>query len=432
MSVLYIIGTLGIPAAVAAIVTALINYRGGLRTVYMKYELEQQRELRALMGRYTGRMLEAAIDWDRRMMQLYDNVEKAAGKAPGDDRDFYWHLMCPGWGKRLKSEEDGSAEAVARYRRDPHEYFYLSVVFRFLSLLAIARRFEAQAFYIDARHVKNHRNELYFLRYAKSFLWAMTYSELSPDDGFPGDDHFLSDKFRPMLDLCYKEPGRSGSKAPQGQPIFDWPRFLVLLHRKSSDDREEFDPAIDQVLAFFDELRPVDYREGRKRRRWERLICLHLLTLNFIATFGYPWQRNITDRRAKAIEFLSMDNTVIQAFLEGSEDWLGLEDQDLMKSLKEALRSAVEESRTAVSDDDLTARAVARLMYMGAKEAEEGTEPTDLCDQAKNQFSVDQKWLECIGWRVASMITSRPYRRTLSGRGYEPKADHVGRAPDGN
>jgi len=50
MSTLYIIGTLGIPAAVAAIVTALINYRGGIRSLYTKYELEQQKELRELMG----------------------------------------------------------------------------------------------------------------------------------------------------------------------------------------------------------------------------------------------------------------------------------------------------------------------------------------------------------------------------------------------
>jgi len=165
MSTLYIIGTLGIPAAVAAIVTALINYRGGIRSLYTKYELEQQKELRELMGEYTGRMLEAAIDWDRRMMQLYEYWEK----PDENDPDLGWHMMCPGWLDRLE-RKDGSPGAIALYRRDPREYFYLSVVFRFLSLLAIARRFEAEAFYVDARHIKNHRNELYFLRYAKFHL----------------------------------------------------------------------------------------------------------------------------------------------------------------------------------------------------------------------------------------------------------------------
>jgi len=411
MSALYIIGTLGIPAIVAAIVTALINYRGGLRQIYTKYELEQQRELRALMGRYTGRMLEAAVDWDRRMTQLYKNVEKEMEEKEkrekeGEDPDFYWHLMCPGWGNRLAGR--GSDQDVARYRRDPNQYFYLSVVFRFLSLLAIARRFEAQAFYIDALHLKNNMNELYFLRYAKSFLWAMTYSELSPEDSFPGVDHFVSDKLRPMLDLCYKKLGHSNSEAPQGQPIFDWARFLILIQRKSGHDTEEYDPTIDQVLAFFDELRPVDYytlkksngtSEVRKRRRWERLICLHLLTLNFIETFGYPWQRHsIADSREKAIEFLSMDNTVIKAFIDGSKQWLGLEDQKHMKSLMKALELAESESKTA-SDDTIIAKAVVRLICMRATMVHEGEEPV-LHDQTKTRFSVDQEWLRCVGWRV--------------------------------
>jgi hypothetical protein len=398
MSVLQIVGLLGIPAAVSLIVTAVINYRSGLRKVYTEYELEQQRELRALMGRYTGRMLEAAIDWDRRMMQLYEYAESAADNK--DDPDFNWHMMCPGWWLRLGDDGDGSPSAVAQYRRDPEYYFYLSVVFRFLSLLAIARRFEAQAFYIDARHVKNHQNELYFLRYAKSFLWAMTYSGLSPDDGFPGADHFISDKFRPMLDLCYKKLGQSRSEAPQGQPIFDWDRFLALLQRKSESARGKFDPAIDQVLEFFDELRPVDYApDSRKRRRWERLICLHLLTLNFIATFGYPWQQDIAARRAKAIKFLSMDSTVIEAFMAGSKEWLGLEDQDHMKSLQEALRLAVSGSR-AVPDDSILAEAVTRLTRMGAREVQAGGDPTALRDQADHEFSVNQEWLEYVGWRV--------------------------------
>ena len=104
MSTLYIIGVLGIPAAVAAIVTAVINYRGGIRNLYTQYELEQQRELRALMGAYTGRMLEAAIDWDRRMMQLYEYWREPDDDAPkqeGYDPDIGWHMMCPGWWEGL-------------------------------------------------------------------------------------------------------------------------------------------------------------------------------------------------------------------------------------------------------------------------------------------------------------------------------------------
>jgi hypothetical protein len=432
MSTLYIIGVLGIPAAVAAIVTAVINYRGGIRNLYTQYELEQQRELRALMGAYTGRMLEAAIDWDRRMMQLYEYWREPDDDAPkqeGYDPDIGWHMMCPGWweglnmrwparttamfrGWRDRLEKGGAARAaraVAERRRDPSEYFYLSVVFRFLSLLAIARRFEAEAFYLDSLHLKNHANELYFLRYAKGFLWTATHSSLSPDDGLPARDHFLSDKLRPMLDLCYKELGPADSKAPKGQPIFDWDRFLALINRKTGPNNE-YDPDIDQLLEFFYALRPVDYTAGNdgeviKRRRWERLICLHLLTLNFIATFGFPWQRDIEERRAMAIDFLSMDNTVIDAFVEGTKEWLGLEDQDHMKSLCDALRRAYKETQD-ISHDAMVRTAARRLVGMGAEMV---ADPAVLRDKAGNQFRVDKAWLENVQWRKPERVpVSKP------------------------
>jgi len=208
-----------------------------------------------------------------------------------------------------------------------------------------------------------------------------------------------------MLDLCYKELGTSDSKAPQGQPVFDWARFLVLIQHNGGEpeefepdvnEPEEFDPNIDQVLDFFDELRPVDYTgEGEKRRRWERLVCLHLLTLNFIATFGFPWQQDIADRRAKAIKFLSMDNTVIKEFVAGSEEWLGLHDQGHMKSLTKDLRAAYKKSQ-ATPDDIIVGTAVARLTALGAQKV---AEPAVLRDKKHHEFTVDQAWLEHVQWR---------------------------------
>jgi hypothetical protein len=423
MSALSIVGTLGIPAIVAAAVTVGVgqyyNYRFGRQKLNDEYEMEQQRELRQLMGKYTGRMLEAAVDWDRRMMQLYEYWTKPYQDPPPqdydeDDPDIGWHMMCPGmsgrprerWPARavatcLRREDRLEREWFAQARRNPEEYFYLSVVFRFLSLLAIARRFEAEAFYLDARHLENHAQELYFLRYAKGFLWAMTHSGLSPHDGMPARDHFLSDKLRPMLDLCYKDFGPADSKAPEGQPIFDWGRFLALIDRKT-DKKNEYDPDINQLLEFFYQLRPVDYtKDGNKivkRRRWERLVCLHLLTLNFIATFGFPWQSDpekIAKKRETAIRFLSMDNVVIDAFVEGSEEWLGLEDQDHMKALCEELTRSFEEKR-AMTEDAAIDTAVRALIGMGAEKV---GEPALLEDKAGLRFTVNRTWLEQIRWQ---------------------------------
>lgn len=425
MSALSIVGTLGIPAVVAGAVTVGVgqfySYRYGLRKLHDEYEMEQQRELRQLMGEYTGRMLEAAIDWDRRMMQLYEYWTKPDENAPRqyddeDDPDIGWHMMCPGrdgrpnkrWPSRaidicFRREERLDKEWFARARRDPEQYFYLSVVFRFLSLLAIARRFEAEAFYLDARHVEDHAQELYFLRYAKGFLWAVTHSGLSPHDGMPARDHFLSDKLRPMLDLCYQDFGSADSKAPEGQPIFDWDRFLALIERKAGKNND-YDPDIAQLLEFFYELRPVDYYKNDsgkviKRRRWERLVCLHLLTLNFIATFGFPWQSDpekLEDNRKAAIRFLSMDNAVVDAFVKGSKRWLGLENQDHMEKLCDTLMQSYEEKR-AMRGDAAIEEAVRELIDMGA---EKGAEPGWLRDKAGHEFLVDRLWLEHVQWQA--------------------------------
>ena len=431
MSALSIVGSLGIPAVVAAAITvgggAFLTYRYGLRKLRDEYEMEQQRELRKLMGEYTGRMLEAAVDWDRRMMQLYKYWTKPDENAPPqdgdeDDPDIGWHMMCPGRGgpprkrwparalaKFSRSGDRLEREWFARARRDPEQYFYLSVVFRFLSLLAIARRFEAQAFYLDARHVENHTQELYFLRYAKGFLWAVTHSDLSPHDGMPARDHFLSDKLRPMLDLCYKDIGSADSKAPEGQPIFDWERFLALMERKA-DKKNEYDPDINQLLEFFYELRPVDYFDDHgnivKRRRWERLVCLHLLTVNFIATFGFPWQSDpekIEESLEAAIGFLSMDNAVIDAFVRGSQRWLGLEEQDHMKKLSERLTRTFDEKR-AMKLEAAIEEAVRALIGMGAEEVAapallQDQEGVLLQDKAGLRFEVNRVWLQHIQWQ---------------------------------
>lgn len=419
MSALSIVVTIG-ATAVTTLTAAFFTYLFAVRKLHDEYELEQQRELRTLMGGYTGRMLEAAIDWDRRMTQLYDSWEKPhPPPRKGEDPDFHWHIMspgheelqemekrwpdrvivkCPVWGSRLEAKR--RAEAVARYRRHPREYFYLSVVFRFMSLLAIARRFEAEAFYLDARHAKNNKPELYFLQYAKSFLWAATHSGLSPDDGVPARDHFLSDKLRPMLDLCYKDLGPAAdSRAPKGEPIFDWDRFLFLINKTGPN--KKYLPDLDRVLEFFDGLRPVDYVNDNnkvlKRRRWERLICLHLLTLNFIETFGFKWQREEAKKsRAAAIRFLSMDNTVIRAFLDGAEEWLGLEDQDHMKSLRAELESKVRETQ-AIPDDEVIGHAVARLIGMGAQRE---ADPAVMREKGGLRFTVDPTWLKNVRWRA--------------------------------
>jgi hypothetical protein len=260
---------------VAGLVSAAVA--GGLQLANTRYQFnsqlrrqhrqEERQKLRLLIGQYHGRVLEAALDWRRRMGQIYDGE--------------YRQLDPP--------DEDRHSEA---------QYYYQSVVFRFLQLLGVARRFEAEAFYIDPRIACEEDFDL--LRYAKGFLWVMIHPELSPDDGQPGVDHFRSDSFRPLLDLCYATP-RDGegrpilpeSRSRHGEVIFDRPRYLAVI---AHADQLGQGPELEELLAYFDGVRPDDYDPtGRQRRRWDRMVTLHLFVLAFIARCGYRWQGDRLD-----------------------------------------------------------------------------------------------------------------------------------------
>jgi hypothetical protein len=304
-----------------SIATQLIQGRQSRQYFNFQHKLEERKKLRALISEYQGRVLEAANDWHRRMIQIcdgqYNNID------PPDTM-----------------------------RLDPTEYYYQSVVFRFLQLMAIARRFEAEAFYIDARIAKAEDFDL--LRFAKAFLWVMIHPEITPDDGQPGRDHFRSDSFRPLLDLCYADhrslngidadstqpngadstplqdaadgsshtaaTAKNGVQLPEsrsakGDIIFDRQRCVAILNNgpQLGQDQE-----IDELLRFFDGVRPDDCDEDdRLRRRWDRLVALHLFVLAFIGKCGYTWQRQDLDVEA-AVSMLLYPGDLAKVF----DTWL--------------------------------------------------------------------------------------------------------------
>jgi hypothetical protein len=111
--------------AVTLLVTMLTGRTEALK-LRSQYRHKERTKLRELIGDFHGRMLETAVDWDRRMWQLYTD-------------DGRW-----------LHEEDGRHVGPASYA-DREQYMPRSYVFRFLSRCAIARKFETQALYIDSR-----------------------------------------------------------------------------------------------------------------------------------------------------------------------------------------------------------------------------------------------------------------------------------------
>jgi hypothetical protein len=352
-------------SAIGALITgiaalAAVGLVGGIETRKLRsqHRQDERRRLQALIGRYHGPLLEAAIDFDRRMHQLYRSAPadpKKYGEAAEGLTEMEWFM------------DDGTNYNTDNWVYgkfcDPDQYMFRSFVFRFLVLCSLARQFEAEAFYHDAQVAR--QKDFQFLKYAKAFLWAPTHGDMHEDE-IPGKDHFPNDEFRPILDMCYRT---SNGADAQDRQVFDLDRLvnLVTVERDEyrarlcaaraqangqtsgisppdTDEPDDAEPSPEQspqrhqgeavaaewppgkrpdprgigrVIVFFIGLRRPTWREdveGRlSRYNWDRLCVLHLLVMAFINEFGYTWQRRTTsDIDAAASEIT--DHNVARKF----------------------------------------------------------------------------------------------------------------------
>ncbi len=308
----------GVSGCVTALTQFVINRRFFDYQLRKQHEQDERKKLRELISTYKGRMLEAALDWDRRAAQLYDG---------------HYDDLCPPREEWL----------------DHKQYYFQSVVFRFLQLMAISRRFEGEAFYVEPSIAEEKDFDL--LRYAKGFLWVAIHAEITPDDGLPGIDHFRSDALRPLLDLCYSETAElPQTRTKQDELIFDRRRCMGLLQRSEALEVKD---EVEEVLGFFDRLRPDEYDERnggrRQRRRWDRVVALHLFVLAFIGRCGYREnQRDVAPRVDAAIAMLLYPESLCQLF----EVWLptlGLTD-DGMSNVQAALTRAARKTSSETEE----------------------------------------------------------------------------------
>jgi hypothetical protein len=256
-------------AAVTALVTSIVStplryaidkraLRHRLRT---EYEYEQRKELRGVIGRFHGRMVDVADTWNTRMENLYEHE-------------------ADGW----LADRDG--------------YYFRSTVYRFLALFSLARRFEREAVYIDARIAE--QGDLVFLKYVRALRWTMT--DLDLVEGLQVSphrpDHLFNDQLRGVADVFRPED------EPMPVPVFE----TALEERK----------AIEPVALFFDDL-----RRDEGRLRWDRLVALHLVTCSFLNVIGYDMQR--TDDAALAERAQQLVHPEVAANLAAALGRLGLD-----------------------------------------------------------------------------------------------------------
>jgi hypothetical protein len=216
-------------------------YREQLRA---DYEHEQRKALHSLVAKHQGLLLEHATSWHYRMRNIYTHVGRPVARD--------WLAFDGRW-----------SEAP---------YYFKSTVYRFLALIAGAKRFEDEQIYIDARVADP--DALDFVKFVKAFHWVLSDVSLFHIQGVDYDenaepDHFFSDDLRAVGE-CVLIDGRVPS----------YRTFVTRLDDTSVTDE------LAHVLQFFDRLDPDE-----QRLRWDRLVCLHLITIAFLNRFGYEWQR---------------------------------------------------------------------------------------------------------------------------------------------
>lgn len=225
--------------------------RDKLRT---EYQYEQRKKLKELIGRYHGRILQAAEELHYRMLAFYANEDQS-------------------W---LKLDEDyREVGANRRY------YFFQTTVHRFLTLFALVRQFEAEALYADSRIADEQDFE--FVKYTRVMLWAITspslFSGLNYDET-RSTDHFFKDDLRRTCEYCWV-------KDKEGTHI------ISLDELRGEMGKAEW---LYPTLDFFRDL-----RAGEDRLRWDRLIALHAVLIAFVKDFGYEFQ-NSTGYTKRVVE----------------------------------------------------------------------------------------------------------------------------------
>jgi hypothetical protein len=277
------------PSVTAALIAAVVSIGGTIGTklwldrrahrkdLETQYRHDQRKHLQQLIARYHGGFVEHAISWNYRMLNLFRNVGEPWLKLEG----IY---------------------------RDRSHYYFHSTVYRFLALLSLAQQFETEQVFIDARFVDS--RELEFVKFAKAFHWVM--SDVALFDGLDYDQdighaHFKSDRLRSICE-AFLEDDR--------MPTFRQFEARVLTHGVR-------EPELDPVFRFFDGLSPDE-----EPLRWDRLLCLNLLTTAFVTTHGYDWQRPAPPFVRRIIDQIQ-EPQIIENFT----DWLprlGLDQQECL------------------------------------------------------------------------------------------------------
>ena len=277
-----------ITALLALLISPWVRHAFDKRSVRHRlkteYEYEERKKLRTLIGRYHGRILEAAVTLNHRFWNLYANEGK-------------------GW-----------LDLHGKYNNLDRQYYFRSTVYRFLAFCSLSRLFEAEAIFVDSRIAEP--SDLEFVKYLKAPNWVSTDVALYEGleyNSFYSTDHFFADQLRVMCDSC--------SPAGTFLTIEEFELHLKGKHR------------LEPMLRFFDGL-----KANENRFRWSRIVAFHLVLMAFINALGYDMQRS-TRKQFEEVA-ARLEHAEMRVNLKRWLPRLGLESQAEAKLVKHTLESA--------------------------------------------------------------------------------------------
>jgi len=230
-----ILWTTAVAGITSAMVSAILRRREIRFNLQAEYTQEQTKLLKATIGKYHGRMLQAMVSFDHRMMNLYRRD------------DASWLQLHGEWASA--------------------GYYFKSFVHRFMLVHALVRQFEQEAIVIDGRIAR--AEDYAFLSYIDAMRWVASAVALFDGldyDASAGHDHFYYDNMRVWCD-----------ELSESQRLMNMDALWAATTANA---------ALTPVLQFFDGV-----SRDEKRLRWDRLVAMHIICLGFEWRFGHPSQR---------------------------------------------------------------------------------------------------------------------------------------------
>lgn len=204
-----------------------------------EYEYEQRKKIQSELGKYKGKLLNAAEELNHRL----------------------WNFS--------KKRKDGWHKVLENEYTSPSKYYFQSFIYRFLVFFYWANKIEKETEYIDTTIAS--KSESIFLMYLKNL--KLVFCDVLLFEGTDYDtkkskDHFFKHKFEQSLRFIEKD-----------DDVLDFDEFTEKF-RDNIKDYKKWAEFISGISVNSPEC-----------LRWNIIISFHLMLMSFLNEYGYDFQK---------------------------------------------------------------------------------------------------------------------------------------------